>query len=261
MDGPSDPHPQWQVDVRIGLANTVLGGVSVALGHLLRGERPGWRELAWGAAGGALVYGGKRVAAEQFTGSGLLARQVSGLGSAVVWNVGHGLDPFARVQLAVGPARLRLESGAGPVLAVDMATLISAAYFKLANGGAILDWSRTLSSGALVFHSRTLGRYGSSGGGAILLPGDPLRYDERLLLAHEVIHVIQRDQLSLQATSGIDHWLVSLLIAPAAAPHLHLGLENLVLGAMDFIPYDRRPWEVEAYEITGQELGLREVAR
>jgi len=161
--------PSVRMDARLAGINAALGAFTVGVTSLIRHGHVSWKSMALGAVGGATTFAGKRIAVDPFDGSGLLGRQVAGLGSAMVYNLGHEDGPFDRVGFSFGPLRLQIAKGDGTRLVVDATSTIAAAYFALEGTGAQLDLRRSLSSGALVFREPGLDRPGRSLGSVILL--------------------------------------------------------------------------------------------
>jgi len=254
--GWSCPVPEsvrWRVDARLAGVNAGIGAVTVALNAVLRHRPFSWKEVLLGATGGLVTFTGKRIAVERFDGSGFLGRQVAGVGSALVYNVGHGDEPFERLSFAFGPLRLRVARAEGAHLLVDAAPLIASAYFFLSGRAVRLDVARSLSSGALVLRMRQQSRPGRTLGSIILMPDAIETYDEALVVSHEAVHVLQADQVFWTLTADPDRWLARTLLPDAWADHVVLGLHVLMIGgAGQIIDYHGRPWEVEAYRITGE---------
>lgn len=248
------PEPvRWRVDARLAGYNAGIGAATVALNSLLRHRPLSWREVFLGAAGGTITFAGKRIAVERFDGSGLLGRQIAGVGGALVHNVGRGDGPFDRVSFAFGPLRLRVDRAEGTRIVVDAAPLIAGMYFALSGEAVRLDVARSLSSGALVLRMRKQSRPGRTLGSIILMPDGVPPYDERRVVSHETVHVLQADQVFWSLTADPDRWLARKLLPDARAGHVVLGLHVLMIGVLgQVLEYRRRPWEVEAYRITGQ---------
>lgn len=250
---PCTPAPEIETgpsDIRVevtGLAvNALLGGLTTGIPAAIRGESIG-RAFAAGAAGGALIYGGKRVAVERFAGAGLLGREIAAVGGSVVRNVARG-DPAASViTLPLGPARLELGRGRAPRARLDLATLIAAGVFIVQEDGRF-EPAHSLSAGALVFRSESR-LVGMHAAGVVLVP-DPgaLDYDQPLLLAHERVHVLQYDQAHLSWGAPAERWLLR-----GTAPgrwvnrRIDLGLAAVGRRLLNLaVDYHDRPWEHEA---------------
>lgn len=67
--------PDWGGELAFLSGNAALGGLTAALIQELQGGSF-WRAFLEGALGGAVVYGGKRIAVERFYAAGLVGRQL-----------------------------------------------------------------------------------------------------------------------------------------------------------------------------------------
>ncbi|HEX8691963.1 MAG TPA: hypothetical protein VF746_06070 [Longimicrobium sp.] len=260
------PEPEARLsfagEVQTAAINSALGGVTAGL--LRRARGGSFREgFLAGAAGGALVYAGKRVAAEPWGGAGLLGREVAAVGSSVVWNASAGRAPLERVVLPVGPVRLYVERGPGPRVRpkLDFASAAALALVAAAPGTE-LDWGESLSAGAPIFR-RTLPYHGDQWQGEHVAGVISYRAEDgRVLaapgrraqvLAHERVHVIQHDQAFLFWSEPAERALLGRSrLGRALGRHVDLGLNVPALGAFQqFLPYRARPWEREASLLGG----------
>lgn len=202
-------HPGWVSDVGVASANIVVGGVTAAVTALIRGEDVSEAFLK-GAAGGGVVFVGKRVAAERFDGAGLLGRQIASVGSSMVADAGLGRELYTEVWLPAGPvwvqvrpkARLRARANLLDVGAVIWAATRSELRF---------DLGRSLSNGAPVFvadgHRIFMGSEhigGFASGGVVVIGVSSL--DVEAVQRHENIHVIQHDYLRLTLDRPVERW-------------------------------------------------------
>ena len=99
--------PDWGGELAFLSGNAALGGLTAALIQELQGGSF-WRAFLEGALGGAVVYGGKRIAVERFYAAGLVGRQVAAVGTSMVHNVSDGRGALERLVLPIGLARLYL---------------------------------------------------------------------------------------------------------------------------------------------------------
>lgn len=230
-------------------ANAVLGGVTAAVGRLLRGE-PVWDAVWQGALGGGLAYAGKRVAVERFYGAGLLGRQLASVGGSVVRSAGMGHGPLHELVLPVGPVRLYV-SGDGVTPRLDLATVIASGAFMVAFD-ARLDLSASLSAGALVFRGDSP-MPGLTSAGATVVWSDMPAAEGPRLMAHERVHILQYDQLFLAWGERLERWAVERAPGRVGAAglfdHIDLGVSALGIrtGLAMVLDYRTRPWETEAY--------------
>jgi hypothetical protein len=256
--------PWWAGEVAVIGANGLLGGLTAGTAGWLRGESFA-DGFARGFGGGTLVYAGKRIAADDWTGAGMVGRQVASVGSSVVGNVAAGRRSFDRVALSVGPIRIytgREVAGWG-AWRID-APAVAAGVWGVLNPGLAFDADESLSSGMIVFRSddHSMEFPGSDRRtSGLALPGtifhthhtaDPDR--SRRTLSHERVHVLQYDQAYLSWSDGVERWIAGR--SPGAAVlHRYLefnlvGIGGALLGGALLDCYDR-PWEVEAYHLSG----------
>jgi hypothetical protein len=206
--------PAWVEDVGVAAANAVFGAATAGVTAWLRGDDVG-RAVVRGAAGGGIVYAGKRLVVEEFDGAGLLGRQVASLGSSVVTNAGAGRDWLEEVWLPVGPLWVQASPASPRRLRVNAWALASVGW-ALSRSELELDWRQTLSDGAFVFrspHHRIRNEDGfvdgvTIGGLLLLAPTD----FDHLIRAHEAVHVVQQDFWVLAWSRPIESWGWSRLL-------------------------------------------------
>jgi hypothetical protein len=260
--------PSWAVDAGLAGANALLGGTVVSLGRWARGEsfadafRGGF---ASGALAGVAAYGGKRVAAERFTGAGLMGRQLHGAAVSGARSVSDGGGLTDELSLFLGPLRLHLRGPSEPsrrLWSVSGLDLYWLAY-GVAASSFTLDWSESLSGGVPVFRPdrgrRILTGSGRTAGGAalggVVFVSDGLGEAEPRLLAHERVHVLQFDFLHSLLSQPVEGYLLGLLPGgDHLRNHLHPDLLILGFGALlgSAAESRRAPWEVEAHLLEGR---------
>jgi len=246
--------------------NAALGGLSAGGLRVLRGGslREGLEAGMAGAAGGALVYAGKRVAVQRWDGAGLVGREVAAVGSSMAWNAAAGRGVTDRLVLPIGPVRLylALDDGVRVTPKLDLSSTVAIAVASL-NGR--IDWERSASAGASVF--RRTRRYaqadvvGQQAAGVItyrdlLGRGEP--GESRLeTLAHEQVHVIQRDQAFLFWAEPAEAALLgSTRAGRVLRRHLDVGLDVAAkILVKQVVAYEARPWEREAHLLSGERRG------
>ncbi len=194
--------PRWMGDVAFLSTNALTGGV--AAGVLRRMEGGRFRDgFAAGTLGGATAYLGRRVAAEEFDGAGLVGRQISGVGASMVRNAGEGRPLLDHLIFPVGPLRLHVDRGQEEgirvhprVSAHDLAWTVG---FVLSSDTEF-DLSSSLSAGAPVFRAPQRQFRGPDGGVAdgISIAGvvglaDVPQERLRTVFPHERVHVLQYD--------------------------------------------------------------------
>lgn len=195
--------------------NTLLGAVTAGVINRIHG-RPFKDAAMAGAAGGGLEFAGKRLAAARFTGAGLMGREVGAVGASAVRNASEGRAAFDELMLPLGPIRFYVRPGGGGLSAVrlslpEAATLIWAATHP----DLRLLWGESFSSGAPVFEApgRTIRidrvemANGVAVNGVIVLEGR-WREGPRFILAHERVHVLQRDFAGHAWSGPFDRWVL-----------------------------------------------------
>ena len=97
--------PHWAGEFAILSGNALLSGVTAGVVQKLRhgSFRQGFMR---GLLGGGVIYVGKRLVAERFSGSGFLGREVAGVGTSMVRNAGDGVGLFDRFVVTAGITRV-----------------------------------------------------------------------------------------------------------------------------------------------------------
>jgi hypothetical protein len=263
-----EPPGDWRAEAATLAVNALLGGVAGGTVRALRGGSFA-EGFAGGAAGGALVYAGKRVAVERWTGAGLAGREVAAVGTSIIRNSAEGRGPLQRLVLPLWIARVYVVTG--PRVSVqprlDLAGALAVAY-QASRSNSEFDLERSLSSGAPVFrvYDPLVKWDGYQLAGMVLLSYSPsyrgledrLPTDMRLELegaaAHERVHVLQDDEAFLLLAAPLED--VVLNATPLTA-RVHRWVDPGVLTAVLYlpgalIPYTRRPWEREAEFLSNQ---------
>jgi hypothetical protein len=262
---PGPEYPRWTGDFAVLAANALFGGVSAGLVQTARGGsfRDGFTR---GAAGGVGVYAGKRIASAQWSGAGLVGRQVASVGSSVVWNAGAGRPSFEQVALPLGPVRFYLRtSGEGPRLQarVDALAVAATAY---AASRPELEWDagRSLSAGVMVFrapeHRLRVAGHDAGGvtypGTVVLDTSDEFETSRSVgTFTHERVHVAQIDQVFLALGRPAQEAVSSRVPALRRLSRwvdVDLGSLGVVgTAALLGTPVLTQPWELEARYLTG----------
>jgi len=251
--------PRWVGEFTSLTANAVVGGLTAGLVQEFRGGsfREGFMR---GILGGAIVYAGKRVAAEGFAGAGALGRTVAASGASAVRNAGAGEPLLDQLTLPAGPIWFTVSTRTKQVRArVDAATLAWMLY-GVAEPELEFDAGESLSSLMPVF--RTDGKLlqfgndsvhaaGVTNAGVYFVADVPAYGPEaaRRYRAHERIHVLQTDQFAIQWTDPAAQWLAGRL--PALRPALrfvaiNLSTELMRMGSGLIAEHGDRPWELES---------------
>jgi len=251
--------PGWVGHAASFGTNSLLGGLTAGLFQLARGGsfQDGFTR---GALGGALVYGGKRLASERFDGAGFLGREVAAVGSSVVRNASEGRGSLSRLMLPLGPVRLNVstEDGFRVQPKLDLAAAVWTGY-ALATPELEWDARASLSAGTPVFRAENVvlgadaeregGTTGITRAGVVFL-SDLAGVDVEQNEVHERIHALQYDQFFWTWTDPAEDWLVDRLPGGRALNRwVDLNASYLVVSGFSevFKNYDDRPWELEAF--------------
>lgn len=251
--------PRWAGEFTALSANALLGGLTAGVLQAFRGGdfAPAFVR---GALGGAAIYGGKRIAAERFTGAGLLGREVAGVGSSMVRNAADGVPFLDRLILPAGPLRLYIGTAARTVHAKVDAITLGWLVYGVVEDELTLDWSESLSAGAPVFltdgtvirsTSDTLHSAGITQAGVIIVAGVPAfgAAFQRRVLAHERIHVLQGDHIFTTWTDPLENAVLPRLPGGRTFDRFaDVGLTTTVLELLIplFPDHGDRPWELES---------------
>jgi hypothetical protein len=251
--------PRWVGEFATLSANALVGGLTAGLARTLRGGSFG-DGFVRGALGGAVVYGGKRLAAERFEGAGLAGREVAAVGSSMVRNAADGAPLLERLVLPFGPVRLYVRPAARSVRPKLDALALGWTLYGVLESELTFDLGSSLSAGAPVFATdgkviRTSGDTLHAGGlavsGVILLADVPAFGDVFLAraLAHERVHVLQGDHIFTMWTDPLWEWVLPELPGGRVVDSIaDVDLSSAVfrLMAVLFPDHDDRPWELEA---------------
>ncbi|HEU0299653.1 MAG TPA: hypothetical protein VFR37_09370 [Longimicrobium sp.] len=252
----------WRGEMSTLGINALLGG---GIGGTVRALRGGsfYEGFVAGAAGGTLVYAGKRLAVERWYGAGLAGRQVAAVGTSMIRNTADGRAPLERLTVPVWIGRLYVTTS--PRLSVqprlDLAGALSTAY-QAFDDRSEFDLGRTISAGAPVFRvydaelewvafqrvGVVLLRYAESDQGLEEQLPDDVGAPMAQSAAHERVHVVQLDQAFLLLAAPVEDWLLGRNPTTARLHRwIDVGAVTAVLALPELlIPYDRRPWEREA---------------
>ena len=251
--------PRWAGQVTALTTNALLGALTAGIYQELRGGsfKDGF---ARGALGGGVTYVGKRVAARQWAGAGLIGREIGAVGTSMTRNASYGRPTFNELIFPVGPMQLRVwPREARWHLNVD---LVATGYtlYGLTQSELAFAPRASLSSGTPVFRTDnqvivTRGSRSHAGGFAAagvvfqsFVPAWGTPFLDRAL-AHERVHVVQEDQLYYTMIEPATDWAVSKLpVSRKLTRHIELNISSELLGifAGAFRGHIDRPWELEA---------------
>lgn len=242
--------------------NAAIGGATGAVTAALRGQSV-WRGLQRGVAGGLVMAAGRQIAGTRATGMPVIGREISGVGISLV---AAGGDSTIHYLFPVGPATIVVVPGQSVDWRLNIAQTVEMVALAV-SPNTTFDASRSLAAGAPVFRdrrphfgeSRDNFAVGSEGLGAIRLAPEIFTSsgpETSRALAHESIHVMQEDFLNDAITLPIERAILQHVpFGRELTRHLDVGVLTLVLGnAATGIQYKDRPWEREAYSLTGDPI-------
>lgn len=248
----------WRDDVVFAATNALLSGVVAGLFRTFSDHGSFAEGFRTGAAGGAVTYVGKRIAAERFGGAGLVGRQVASVGGSLAANARDGRGAFDRLTFQLGLGRLywdRVESRV--TVRPDLITLYYTAL-GVASSGVSLDWSRTVSAGAPIFitnvgmTSLDANAAGRAYGGVVVIDVNA-SLDPSEVAAHERVHILQYDHQFALWGEAAERGIVSLFSPRVSGV---LGRFDMGIGLLPFVPLignlprDLNPFEIEAEFLT-----------
>ena len=253
--------PHWAGEFAILSGNAVVSGVTAGVVRKLRGGS--FREgFLRGLTGGGVVYVGKRVVAEHFSGSGLLGREVAAVGTSMVSNAGDGVGFLDRFILPVGIARVYLDRrpppGAPRVRLRLDAVAVGWTLYGLRQRDLSFDAGASLSAGTPIFktHNKVMNQGdvragGYSQAGVVLLSDVPAwgPVFATRQLHHELEHMVQEDQIQATWLRPLQRALLSRFRAGRTVDDwVDVNASTQVLDLLSNVvrQHDVRPWELEA---------------
>jgi hypothetical protein len=251
---------QVSINARVSnLAANAAIGAAIATARSVLAGRGVARPLLLGAVGGAFQGAGRQVAGGRSTASGLLGREISALGTSLAYSAGtDSLIVIVPVWLITVEVRPRLEDRVRARVSLSDLALVASALID----GHSFDLGSTLVAGAPVFSRARAPRCdvaprclvgGYTRMGVIyLVDGFPPEI-RREALSHEAVHLLQWDAYDQLVAFPIERRIVRALPGGASITRF-MDLGVLGPGAAYAlalqIPYERAPWEREAYMLT-----------
>ena len=245
------------------LLNVAIGGVTGAFTAAIH-RTSVWTGLQRGSAGGLVMAAGKQFVDFRFHRAGFVGREISGVGTSLV---AAGGDSAIEYLLPVGPATIVILPNRSLDWRLNVSESISTIGLMV-SPNTRLDLSRSLSTGAPVYRDRRWhfgesGEFelaGAEGLGTIRLAPEALGPSRKLrheILAHETIHVLQEDFVNDAIGLPIERELLhQTQFGRLFARHLDVGL-LIPISVQIIAPelsYQHRPWEQEAFSLTGGKM-------
>jgi hypothetical protein len=255
---PQASNAGWGEDAAYMATNALISGIVTGL-FRAASDDGSFRDGFWtGAAGGAVTYVGKRVAAHEFDGAGFVGRQVASVGGSLASNARDGRGALDRLTFQLGLGRLYWDIPESRVAFRPDIVTMTYTVVAVADSRVELSWSRSLSAGTPVFvtlrDETTLDESaaGRTFGGVVLMDVNA-HLPPSFIGSHERVHVIQYDQQFALWGEAAERGLVSIL-GPGAARAL--GQVDMGIALVPFaplllaLPRDANPFELEAEHIT-----------
>ncbi len=245
------------------LLNIAIGGVTGAVTAVMH-RTSVLTGLRRGSVGGLAMAAGKQFVDLRFHGAGFVGREISGAGISLVV---AGGDSVIEYLLPVGPATIVILPNHRLDWRLNVSESISTIGLMI-SPNTRLDLSRSLYTGAPVYRDRRwhfgesgkLEAAGAEGLGTIRLAPEalgPSRRARDVVLAHETIHVLQEDFVNDAIGLPIERELLGQTqLGRRFTRHLDVGLLIPVSVQVIFpaISYEHRPWEQEAFSLTGTKM-------
>jgi hypothetical protein len=191
-----------QGTVKLLVGNVVIAGLAAGVGGWLN-DRRFWKAMVGGAAGGATMYVGKRLATADSDAWGLIGRELSAVGASMTRNAAYGSAILDTLIVPIGPLRLYWSSRERRVAHVRVdAEEIAWAIYGFSSERFRFDRRRSIRAGSFVFTTSQGilwpgdGISGLTQSGAIFLDENELAETPRIL-SHELAHVLEIDYLKI----------------------------------------------------------------
>jgi hypothetical protein len=262
--------PRWVGHFTVLAGNATIGALTGGVLQKLKGGsfKDGFVR---GALGGTVIYAGKRAAAQDFWGAGLLGREINAVGVSMVRNASDGEATFSRLYLPLGPLPLRAALGLQNGVHLQPQLDLSAAAwltYGLVESRLSMDVTRSVSSGAAVFQAdrrRILDAGTTLGGFAVarsIFLSDPLALpgagDWDGVVAHERVHVLQQDFVLTAWSQPLAEFALGR-VAPGRVLNRYAAVDVLdwVVGAVASIFTSSRRWDGFPTELEAEFLSGR----
>jgi hypothetical protein len=251
--------PRWTGHFTTASANVLLSALTAGITQELKGGsfRDGFTR---GALGGLVIYGGKRIAVENFSGAGFIGREITAVGASMVRNAADSVGTLDRLVFPAGVTRVYWSRTAPRNWQVKLDVVAFGwTVYGIAERELEFDVSESLSSGTPVFvtskrivaHGEPQPLDGATGAGVIFVSVVPSTSEPMLpnSLRHERVHVLQSDQLFLTLNDPHDDAVLRRLPFGKVANRwvdVNVTTELIWLMSRLIDSHAQRPWEMEA---------------
>ena len=228
--------------------NVLIGGAAGGAGELING-RSFWRGFLNGSAGGAAVFAGKCLIAQETPATNWLGRGSVAVGSSMVANAAAGRPALSRLVIPVGPVRFYRDNRTKKTTAkLDMQQIAVATYMEM-QPTTSFDFALSRKAGGLVFYDR-----GTES--AVEVSGVIRVWSKDIgsTFAHELTHVAQGEFVAIAMEEPLERWLLGKVPGGKAVNrYMDLGILSPVwAGLNELIETRERPWEKEAASFAGR---------
>lgn len=222
--------------------NVLIGGAVGGAGEVITG-RSFWRGFLNGSAGGAVVFGGKCLIAEQTPVTNWLGRATVAAGSSIVANAAAGRPALSRFVIPAGPLRIyRDNPSRRTTVKIDLQQAAVATYMEM-QPTTSFDFALSRKAGGLVFYDK-----GTES--AVEVSGVIRVWSKEIgsTFAHELTHVAQGEFVAIAMEEPLERWLAPKVPwGKAINRYVDIGILSPVwAGLNELIRTRERPWEKEA---------------
>jgi hypothetical protein len=222
--------------------NVLIGGAVGGVGEVING-RSFWRGFLSGSAGGATVFAGKCMLAQQTPATNWLGRATVAAGSSMVANASGGRPVLSRFIIPVGPLRLYRDNRTRKTtVKLDIQQIAVATYMEM-QPSTSLDLTLSRKAGGLVFFDR-------STESAVEVSGVIRVWSKTIgsTFAHELTHVAQGEFVAIALEEPLERWLMMQIPGGKAVNrYVDIGILSPVwAGLNELLATRERPWEKEA---------------
>lgn len=223
-------------------ANVLFGGAAGGVGEVING-RSFWRGFLKGSAGGATVFAGKCLIAEETPVTNWLGRGTVAAGSSMVANAAAGRPALSRFVIPAGPLRFyRDNASRKTTVKIDLQQVAVATYMEM-QPTTSFDFALSRKAGGLVFYDK-----GTES--AVEVSGVIRVWSKDIgsTFAHELTHVAQGEFVAIAMEEPLERWLAPKVPwGTAINRYVDIGILSPVwAGLNELIDTRERPWEKEA---------------
>lgn len=216
--GQTSQSREWTNDLTLSVANAAVTGTVAGIAAVIRGE-DFWTAAQAGAIGGAVLYGGKRVASLDGSGFRWLGRAVGSTGIAFARNGAEGLPMGERFLFPLGPVTLYIRPSDVDKVhwSVDLEDIAALSY-GVVHPDFHFDWVESLKSGFPVFNATPGYLIEKRRGNDAFVAGSVVFIDRRTpaprqrVLDHEYVHILQNAAFDELVSDPVERWTLGEIL-------------------------------------------------